>query len=115
MADGLSSQLGDIGSESITDQSVSASDQAFIGTGSPVTYGQSVLSGQVATTPGSVANVTFGNAFAAAPQVSIGALNASDRTVTLEPGSLTTTGFTALSHGAGSILFSWIAVGSGQI
>ena len=91
-----------------------ATDIEIIATGSPSAFANSIQFGATATAPGSTATVTFGTAFQDVPQVSCTANSTTaNRPITIS--GATATGFTAYSHGAGSVAFDWIACGSGVL
>lgn len=132
MADGLPSHLGDIGSESILDASISTADiadsqvttakiaanavtaakHAFIGTGSPTGYGLSVQTGEFVTSAGSVYAAAFGTAFAAAP-IAFASVT-KDSTGWAAVSAVNATGLDIISEAA-SQSGAWIAVGSGAL
>lgn len=114
MADGLATELGDIGAASITSAGVNATNQKIIGTGSPTGYGLSIQTGSFNASNVAVA-VSFGTAFALAPTfvyltvIESGAAATHPGTVTgISAGS-----FTAL--GESGLDYAYLAVGSGII
>ena len=92
-----------------------ASKMKVLGTGSPTGFGLSLQTGSSVTTAGSLADVAFGTPFGAAPFVMCTPHGTVDREITIVAGSLTTTGFTAISHGGASVEFGYMAVGSGNL
>ena len=139
MADGLPNALGDIGSESILDASISAADlasssvttakiaasavttaklasqsvtadkQNFAGIGSPTTVGNSIQSLDFVSSAGSVATVQFGTAFAAAPNVVAHAVGGLAAQPSVSAGSVVIN--TTNASASGTI----IAIGSGAL
>lgn len=127
MADGLSSELGEIGSESILDGGVSQADLsdnaasgtkvdasfATVGTGSPVVYGLTILTGSEAAGAAAI-DVQFGTPFAGTPNVSLSIA---------ESGAAATHPGTVVDVNAGSFQFLgqdgldylWTAIGSGRV
>ena len=96
----------------ISGQQVTSVKQAFVGTGSPTAYGNTIQFGKNTSTAGSVLDVVFGTAFKAAPNVVVSEADASAlSSVVLVAGSIATTGFTALTTG-GSKDVHWVACGS---
>ena len=137
MVDGLPSHLGDIGSESILDASISTGDladsqvtNAKLGdnacsggklspevalcyTGSP-SYGGQVIQVGTGTLVGSQLWVDFGTAFAAAPTVIATNTAQPSKVINVVAGSLQAGSFFAEGE-AETDTFSWIAVGSGRV
>ena len=129
MPDGLSTQLGELGSESILDlgvstadlaptsvtaaklgvESVTASKQKFLGTGSPTVFGNSGQSGDFVSNAGSVAVVQFGTAFEAAPFV---VANAAGGIASIPAASA---GSVVIESTDASVSGTWIAIGSGAL
>lgn len=79
--------------------------------GSPSAVGNIIQAGQGISTAGSILNVAFGTAFLGTPRI---VATQYDGQVTIVAGSVSTTGFTALTA-AGSKTVDWIAAGSGTI
>jgi hypothetical protein len=130
MVDGLNSQLGDIGSESILDAGVDVADlagSAASGTKVDVAFatvadnsggkGNSVQFGEFVTN-GGAATVTFGTAFQGTPTVVISnkGFTPTDNigTMRVTATSTTTFGVTSAITGA-SQSGAWIACGSGRV
>ena len=106
-------QSGNVLSAHISGGQVLASHLAYgqIGTGSPVSFGASILYGSSTTSAGSTAWVVFGDTFKAAPKFIVSAAGASAVGLT---GSPVTAGSALVVSEGGSVPFSWIAIGSGS-
>lgn len=96
-------------------QEIGATELKVVGTGSPVTYGLSILTGSSATGAGSTVWVVFGKPFASNPYVTVGVHSSTNLNVTEAVGSRNPGSAFFISHGGGNVEFSWIAIGSGQI
>ena len=84
-----------------------------IGAGSPTSWGQLVLAGSGATGAGSTSWVLYNTTFGAAPMavVAVGKTLA-DANTEITVGSIAAGSFYAVSHGAASTEFRWVAVGA---
>jgi len=129
MADGLSYGLGKIGSESIADSGVDAADlasssvttakiaaaavtaakQGFVGIGSPTGFGNSIQMGEIVASAGSVAEIAFPTAFAAAPTVIATFVGGTAAHPSVSAGSAIINTTSASASGV------WIAIGSGNL
>lgn len=118
MADGLSSALGDIGSESILDNSLSNADLANDAvSGAKIADGgidyskitSAMQAGSNATGAGSEVWVEYPSTFASIPQ-SVVCTTKGDTSAKVSAGSIGAGSFIATSHDAASVNFSWLAV-----
>jgi len=104
---------GAIMSANISGGQVNASHLAYgqIGTGSPVSFGLSILTGEATLTAGSEKWVVFGDTFKSAPYF---VATYSDGTVASLAGSPITAGSVRVVGETASKSFHWIAIGSGN-
>jgi|SRR3990167_2872717 len=82
------------------------------GAGSPTSWGQLILAGDGATDAGSIAWEEYDTTFSAAPNVIATAQTLADANTEITIGSIGAGSFYAVSHGAASTIFNWIAVGA---
>jgi len=126
MVDGLSSELGEVGSPSILDAGVAnvdLTDSAASGTKVDVAFapvadnsggkGNSIQFGEWDTNVARDPTITFGTAFGAAPNVVV-ANSSGVGAMTCSVGTVSTVGFTLLAS-AVSLSGTWIAAGSGRV
>ena len=93
----------------VTDASVTAAKQSFVGTGSPTVFGNSIQSGVVVASAGSIAEIAFPTVFGAAPNVVVEFVGGIAAHPSVSAGSAIINTITASASG------TWIAIGSGNL
>lgn len=105
---------GAVTSAKIASAGVEASNQGFVGTGSPSVFGNSLQANTGATSAGSELWLAFPTPFGAAP-TSVIATASGDTDAYLSVGSISAGSALVTSHNAASVAFAWQAVGSGDL